>query len=79
MPKTGRPHDAAAVELAAGWIAICASCGWVGESYGTEEQASVASSRHIAEVGEETEPVLAFLADARPGAAAVGSRGWLGR
>jgi ApbE superfamily uncharacterized protein (UPF0280 family) len=65
MSESRRKHDAAAVELAAGWIAICASCGWVGESYGTEEQASVASSRHIAEAADEPEPALGFLADAR--------------
>jgi hypothetical protein len=65
MPAPRRPHDAAAIELAAGWIAICASCGWVGESYGSEEQASAASSRHIAEAAEEPEPALGFLADAR--------------
>jgi hypothetical protein len=63
-----RQHDAAAVELAAGWIAICASCGWVGESYGNEEQASAASSGHIAAAADEPEPTLGFLADSRSAA-----------
>lgn len=62
MPDPQRPHDAAAVELAAGWIALCASCDWVGESYGSEQQASAASERHIAEAGEAEIPLGATRA-----------------
>lgn len=65
MQQQERKHDAAAVELAAGWIAICASCGWVGETYGTQEKASADSARHIAEAPAESAAPLAFLADAR--------------
>jgi hypothetical protein len=49
MRKQERKHDAAAVELAAGWIALCATCGWVGETYGSREQAAADSDRHVAE------------------------------
>jgi hypothetical protein len=49
MEQTDRPHDAAAVELAAGWIALCATCGWVGETYGSEPKAATDCARHIAE------------------------------
>ena len=64
MPQHERKHDAAAVELAAGWIAICATCGWVGEAYGSREKAAADSARHVAEA-PTTAPPLAFLADAR--------------
>ena len=63
MPEPERKHDAAAVELAAGWIAICASCGWVGESYGSEERAAADCGRHIAEAPTAPRTVLAFLSD----------------
>ena len=48
MKQTERQHDAAAVELAAGWIALCATCGWVGEAYGSEQKAASDCARHIA-------------------------------
>jgi hypothetical protein len=54
MQKQERKHDAAAVELAAGWIALCATCGWVGETYGSREQAAADSARHVAEAPEQT-------------------------
>jgi hypothetical protein len=63
MSQHERKHDAAAVELAAGWIAICATCGWVGDTYGSREKAAADSARHVAEA--PAEPALAFLADAR--------------
>ena len=49
MEQQERKHDAAAVELAAGWIALCATCGWVGETYGSEQKAGADCARHIAE------------------------------
>jgi hypothetical protein len=49
MEQQERKHDAAPVELAAGWIALCATCGWVGETYGSEQQAGADCARHIAE------------------------------
>jgi hypothetical protein len=63
MDKRERKHDAAPVELAAGWLAICATCGWVGETYGSERRAIADSARHIAEPESEPEPRLAFLGD----------------
>lgn len=60
MEKPDRKHDAAPVELAAGWLAICATCGWVGETYGSEQQAAADSDRHIAEPEAGAEPRLAF-------------------
>lgn len=42
-------HDADAVHLAEGWIGLCATCGWVGQAYGSEEQARTESARHVAE------------------------------
>ncbi|HEY2717266.1 MAG TPA: hypothetical protein VGI73_13685 [Solirubrobacterales bacterium] len=65
MQKQERNHDAAAVELAAGWIALCATCGWVGETYGSREQAVADSDRHVAEAPTGDTPALAFLADSR--------------
>jgi hypothetical protein len=61
MQQPERQHDAAPVELAAGWIAICATCGWVGETYGSREKAAADSARHVAESPPDREPVLAFL------------------
>ncbi|HEY1852988.1 MAG TPA: hypothetical protein VGG40_00245 [Solirubrobacterales bacterium] len=60
-----RQHDAAPVELAAGWIAICATCGWVGETYGSRQKASADSDRHVAEAPLGPGP-LAFLGDRQP-------------
>jgi hypothetical protein len=65
MEQPKRKHDAAPVELAAGWIAICATCGWVGETYGTEQKAAADSARHVAEAPANREPALAFLGDAK--------------
>jgi ApbE superfamily uncharacterized protein (UPF0280 family) len=61
MDHFERKHDAAPVEMAAGWIALCASCGWVGESYGSREDAAAASARHIAAASSERMDSLAFL------------------
>ena len=65
MDRPERPHDAAPLELAAGWIALCATCGWVGETYGTESKAAAESARHIAETPGGTETALAFLGDSK--------------
>lgn len=65
MEQTERQHDAAPVELAAGWIALCATCGWVGETYGSEQKADSDCARHIAEAPPEHEPDLAFLGSAK--------------
>jgi hypothetical protein len=65
MPEPEPKHDAAAVELGAGWIAICATCGWVSESYGPEQRAVADSARHVAEAPAPEATTLAFLADAR--------------
>jgi hypothetical protein len=64
MQQRERNHDAAAVELAAGWIAICATCGWVGETYGSGQKAEADSAHHIAEAPSGPESALVFLADA---------------
>lgn len=60
MEKPKREHDAAPVELAAGWIAICATCGWVAESYGTQQRAEAESARHVAETRGDRQPLRAF-------------------
>jgi hypothetical protein len=65
MEQPERQHDTAPVELAAGWIAICATCGWVGETYGSREKAAADSTRHIAETPQDREPILTFLGDAK--------------
>jgi hypothetical protein len=65
MSQQEKRHDAAAVELAAGWIAICATCGWVGDTYGSREKAAADSARHVAEAPATSQSALAFLADAR--------------
>ena len=65
MNQPERQHDAAPVELAAGWIAICATCGWVGETYGSQQKAAADSASHIAEAPLDREPPLAFLADSK--------------
>jgi hypothetical protein len=71
MHKHERKHDAAPVELAAGWIAICATCGWVGETYGSQAKATDDSTKHVEEAPSIESP-LAFLSDARqpPGGSA---------
>jgi hypothetical protein len=66
MDKPERTHDAAPVELAAGWLAICATCGWVGETYGSQQKAAADSARHIAAAASgENQSSLAFLGDRR--------------
>ncbi len=65
MDQPERKHDAAPVELAAGWIAICATCGWVGETYGSQGQAAADSARHIAEAPSDAASVLAFLGETK--------------
>jgi hypothetical protein len=66
MEQPERKHDAAPVELAAGWIALCATCGWVGETYGSEQKAAADCSRHIAESpSDRREPDLAFLGETK--------------
>jgi hypothetical protein len=65
MERAERKHDAAAVELAAGWIAICATCGWVGETYGSEQKAGADSARHVEETAGQAGQALAFLSDSR--------------
>jgi hypothetical protein len=61
MEQLERNHDAAAVELAAGWIALCATCGWVGETYGSQQKAVADCARHAAETASGSEPARAFL------------------
>jgi hypothetical protein len=66
MEEQERKHDTAPVELAAGWIALCATCGWVGETYGAEQKAAADCARHIAESpSDRREPALAFLGDTK--------------
>lgn len=48
-------HDADAVHLAEGWIGLCATCGWVGHSYGSRQEASAESARHVAEAAASAE------------------------
>lgn len=67
MDQPERTHDTAPVELAAGWLAICATCGWVGEAYGSEPKARADCARHVAEARTDTEPRIAFLGARRPG------------
>ncbi len=64
MEQPEHKHDAAAVELAAGWIALCATCGWVGEAYGSREQAAADSERHIdqAPTGDQAAGMVAMSA-----------------
>jgi hypothetical protein len=64
MREQEREHDTAAIEMAAGWIALCATCGWVGETYGSREQAAADSARHVADAPTGA-AALAFLGDSR--------------
>ena len=41
-----RDHDAVPVQLADGWIGICATCGWLGESHDSVVEADDESRRH---------------------------------
>lgn len=47
-----RHHHAEPVQLAEGWIGICATCGWVSRDYGSEQHASAESASHTANAGE---------------------------
>lgn len=51
-------HDADAVHLAEGWIGLCATCGWVGHAYGSEDEARAESGRHVAGAAEGRSPDL---------------------
>lgn len=52
MQKLHRHHHAEPVELAEGWIGICATCGWVSRDYGSEQQARSESAGHVANAAE---------------------------
>jgi len=52
MQELRRHHHAEPVELAEGWIGICATCGWVSRDYGNERHAAVESARHTANAAE---------------------------
>jgi hypothetical protein len=52
MQQLHRHHHAEPVQLAEGWIGICATCGWVSRDYGTEQHARSESSRHSANASE---------------------------
>lgn len=45
-------HHAEPVQLAEGWIGICATCGWVSRDYGSEQHARSESSRHVVNAAE---------------------------
>jgi hypothetical protein len=49
MQQQERKHDVAPVELAAGWIALCATCGWAAETYGSRTKAAADTARHLDE------------------------------
>jgi hypothetical protein len=48
MQELRRHHHAEPVELAEGWIGICATCGWVSRDYGNERHATAESASHTA-------------------------------
>lgn len=52
MQELHRHHHAEPIELAEGWIGICATCGWVSRDYGSEQHARSESSRHAANAAE---------------------------
>jgi hypothetical protein len=52
MQKLHRHHDAEPVQLAEGWIGICATCGWVSRDYGSEQQARTESAGHVRNASE---------------------------
>jgi len=52
MQELQRHHHAEPVELAEGWIGICATCGWVSRDYGNERHATAESARHVANAAE---------------------------
>lgn len=56
MQELRRHHHAEPVELAAGWIGICATCGWVSRDYGSERHAAAESARHAANAAECLSP-----------------------
>jgi hypothetical protein len=58
MQELQRHHHAEPVELAEGWIGICATCGWVSRDYGNERHATVESSRHSANAAECLAPTF---------------------
>ena len=52
MQDLHRHHHAEPVQLAEGWIGICATCGWVSRDYGSEQHARSESSRHSVNAAE---------------------------
>lgn len=52
MQELQRHHHAEPVELAEGWIGICATCGWVSRDYGSEQHARSESARHVVNAAE---------------------------
>lgn len=52
LRRKHREHEAEPVQLAQGWIGICAGCGWVSRDYGSEEQAAGECASHVANAAE---------------------------
>ena len=58
MQELRRHHHAEPVELAEGWIGICATCGWVSRDYGNERHAATESARHSTNAAECLAPTF---------------------
>lgn len=52
MRQLHRHHHAEPVQLAEGWIGICATCGWVSRDYGSQQHATAESASHTANAAE---------------------------
>lgn len=58
MQELHRHHHAEPVQLAEGWIGICATCGWVSRDYGSEQHARGESARHAVNAAECLHPAF---------------------
>jgi hypothetical protein len=49
------PHDATTLTLAAAWVGVCATCGWIGPERDSEGRAEADVKWHrLSSVGAET-------------------------
>ena len=49
-------HDAVPVHLTDGWVAICATCGWVGENRGSKPVAAKDAEQHVLQAKRADSP-----------------------
>jgi hypothetical protein len=53
MEHPEKKHDAEAIRMTKGWLALCATCGWVGQNYRSKDEACDEVDEHVQATGRE--------------------------